>query len=293
MATCISGDGRTVGGVWTNGNTSNPVIWNVTGMVKMPEGPEGFAWVNTTSRNGEVIAGYTHTPHPESSDYFLSEATCWGASGGVRRMGHLAGGGYCEITSCSANGEILAGKDSVGYDEVPAIWIKNQGPVSFSSYLKRKYDFDLPSWVTDRLYVSPSGRQFGGDGWIIDTRIPKIPEISVVQSTNSELKDGKANKFFGHCKVGILSGKETFTIRNTGNAELTGLSIALQGKHASGFRVSSLRLKSLPPGATTTFKVAFKPGIKGNQACILRIKSNDADENPFDIKLSGTGILAK
>jgi hypothetical protein len=47
---------------------------------------------------------------------------------------------------------------------------------------------------------------------------------------------------------------------------------------------------SLAPGSSTTFKVIFKPSAKGTRKANIHIKSNDADENPFDIKLTGQGV---
>lgn len=47
---------------------------------------------------------------------------------------------------------------------------------------------------------------------------------------------------------------------------------------------------SLAPGASTTFKVTFKPTAAGTRKAAIHIESNDADENPFDIKLGGEGV---
>lgn len=35
--------------------------------------------------------------------------------------------------------------------------------------------------------------------------------------------------------------------------------------------------------------MSFKPFAKGTRSASLRIKSNDTDENPFDIRLTGSG----
>ena len=48
--------------------------------------------------------------------------------------------------------------------------------------------------------------------------------------------------------------------------------------------------KALAPGASTTFKVTFKPAAAGSRIAVIKIASNDSNENPFDIKLTGTGI---
>jgi hypothetical protein len=47
---------------------------------------------------------------------------------------------------------------------------------------------------------------------------------------------------------------------------------------------------SLAPGTSTTFKVTFKPAAKGKRVAALAIASNDPDEDPFGIKLSGEGV---
>lgn len=44
------------------------------------------------------------------------------------------------------------------------------------------------------------------------------------------------------------------------------------------------------PSGSTTFTVAFTPAGVGTRSAALHISSNDADENPYDIALSGTGL---
>ena len=41
---------------------------------------------------------------------------------------------------------------------------------------------------------------------------------------------------------------------------------------------------------TATFTVTFKPKHTGSRSETIYIKSNDADENPFSIKLVGAGV---
>ena len=82
---------------------------------------------------------------------------------------------------------------------------------------------------------------------------------------------------------------KTFTIRNTGSAKLTKLAVTINGRHAKDFIVGKPRKASLPPGGSTTFKVTFKPLVAGTRKAAIHIRSNDANENPFDIKLTGKG----
>ena len=46
-------------------------------------------------------------------------------------------------------------------------------------------------------------------------------------------------------------------------------------------------------GGSTTFTLIFTPGASGSRSASLSIASNDADENPFVIALSGTGGTAQ
>ncbi|MCB1133094.1 MAG: choice-of-anchor D domain-containing protein, partial [Verrucomicrobiae bacterium] len=82
----------------------------------------------------------------------------------------------------------------------------------------------------------------------------------------------------------------TMTIRNTGNTDLTGLAVSTSGSHPSDFIATAPGATTLAPDATTTFTVTFTPTADGPRAAQLQIASNDADENPFDIELTGTGL---
>lgn len=114
-------------------------------------------------------------------------------------------------------------------------------------------------------------------------------EISIQQPVGSELKDGTAKKSFGTVKLGKKSSAKTFTIKNAGGKTLKNLSVAVTGKHKKDFTTTAPSKKSLAPGASTTFKVTFKPTAKGTRKAALEIKSNDKDESPFDVKVTGLG----
>lgn len=111
------------------------------------------------------------------------------------------------------------------------------------------------------------------------------PEIAVKQPSSTDLVDG-GTKSFGSVKTG-LSYTKTFTIKNVGSSKLKNLAVSLSGARA--FRMSKLSKTSLLPGTKTTFTVTFKPTSVGAKSAILRIASNDADENPFEINLEGAG----
>jgi Abnormal spindle-like microcephaly-assoc'd, ASPM-SPD-2-Hydin len=116
------------------------------------------------------------------------------------------------------------------------------------------------------------------------------PEITVRQPDGTALMDGTAAVSLGKVRIGKTGKLKTFRISNNGDADLTGLSIAKTGKNKADFIIGKLSKTTLIKGASTTFTVAFKPGKTGARTAAIKIASNDADENPFDIKLTGTGL---
>lgn len=140
------------------------------------------------------------------------------------------------------------------------------------TYLQGKTGFTTPTW----------------NGYPCLAVVP-APEISVEQPVGSGLADGKAKKSFGSIKKGKSGVAKIFTIRNAGNSYIKGLAIVKDGPHSKNFNISALGATSLAPGKSTTFKVTFSPTSTGKRNAAIHIKSNDADENPFDIKLTGMG----
>lgn len=120
------------------------------------------------------------------------------------------------------------------------------------------------------------------------TRLSPSPEIGVTQA-DIAIPDG-GSKNFGPATA-LRPALLTFVIVNTGNSNLTGLGIAIDGPDAGQFILSSLPTAPVPgPAGSTTFAVAFTPQGAATRAATLRISSNDADESPYDIALSGTGL---
>ena len=70
---------------------------------------------------------------------------------------------------------------------------------------------------------------------------------------------------FGNANTGASVAK-TVTIRNTGTANLKGLAVTRSGTNATDFVIGSLGATSLVPGASTTFKVTFKPRAAGSRS---------------------------
>jgi hypothetical protein len=116
------------------------------------------------------------------------------------------------------------------------------------------------------------------------------PEIGVEHPLGTNLVDGSTTAVsYGSALVGSQVLK-TFTIRNTGTADLTGLTITRDGTHAADFNITENPVAPVPPGGSATFTVAFQPSATGVRTAAIHIASNDLNETPFDIKLTGTGV---
>jgi hypothetical protein len=76
-------------------------------------------------------------------------------------------------------------------------------------------------------------------------------------------------------------------VRNDGVLDLTGLALSVDG--SADFVAGVLGLTTLAPNQSITFDVTFTPSAAGARAAVLRVASNDPNENPFDINLTGTG----
>ena len=124
------------------------------------------------------------------------------------------------------------------------------------------------------------------------SEIVAAPEIVVEQPAATGLVDGVSAVAFGNVNAGATT-QRVFTIRNTGTADLTGLAATWDGNAAGRFTAGAFGATTLAPGASTTLTVTFAPVAAGNQSGTLRIASNDADENPFDVTVSGTGVAAE
>ncbi|HEX7260226.1 MAG TPA: choice-of-anchor D domain-containing protein, partial [Luteolibacter sp.] len=122
---------------------------------------------------------------------------------------------------------------------------------------------------------------------IVVTGTGTMPEIAVEQPLATSILDA-GSKSYGSVLVGTSSSL-TYTIKNTGDGNLTGLAITKSGTNAADFTVTTAPAATVAPGGSTLFVVKFTPGDVGSRSAAIQISNNDSDEKPFDINLSGTG----
>jgi hypothetical protein len=138
--------------------------------------------------------------------------------------------------------------------------------------------------ATDNLDLSPNTLTINSVG---------DPEIAVEQPAGTDRTDGSASIAFGTFNSGSSSAAKTFTVRNTGTSPLSISGVSFTGGNAGDFTVNTTGMAaSVAAGGSTTFSVTFTPGASGARSTTLQIQNTDANENPFDITLTGNGNTA-
>jgi len=139
-------------------------------------------------------------------------------------------------------------------------------------------------------YYLASGTNLNGTNTGSIASFTTGPEIAVEQPLLTNLVDGSASVSLPDALVETTTPVKTFTIRNVGNLDLTGLSISKDGADSDDFTVSGPVSTTVVGGGSTTFTVSFTPGALGARTAAIHIASNDVDENSFDINLTGNGV---
>ncbi len=170
----------------------------------------------------------------------------------------------------------------------PAVSIGPNGRTTFTV----RFTPASPGVKTAALHIASNDSDENPfDITITGTGITTAPEIAVQQPAGTDLVDGVGSKDFGSVIVGANTSL-IFTITNSGTASLTGLGITIDGVSAAQFTVTANPVAPVGPNGSTTFTVRFAPTSAGVKTAALHIASNDGDENPFDITITGTGTLA-
>ncbi len=122
------------------------------------------------------------------------------------------------------------------------------------------------------------------------------PEINIQESSTDYLST--STFAFGSVVSGNNSSVKTFTIQNTGaaNLTLTGTpKVAISGTNASEFTIDQTStISPVTALGSTTFTITFSPTSQGAKTAQISIDNNDAtgSENPYIINLTGTGTVS-
>lgn len=191
-----------------------------------------------------------------------------------------------------SGGELYAGGWFATAGGMPARFLAKWDGTAWSA-LGSAVDNIVEAMVTDNtghLYI---GGDFCFAGSTLSPSIVKAslqpirPDIAVTQI--SPLADG-GSVTFATVVAGSSGAARSFTITNTGAADLSDLAVTKDGDDSAHFSVSELSATNIPTGpGTATFTVTFSPTSSGSKTAALHITSNvTGSKNPYDITLSGT-----
>jgi len=150
-----------------------------------------------------------------------------------------------------------------------------------------------------RMNGTVRGTQFGYSLWefeIYGNAGTPVPEINVT-GNGVTIADGDTTPStadhtdFGSADVAGGTVTRTFTIQNTGAAALSVSSVTISGTHAADFSVTTQPAASVAAGGNTTFQVQFDPSASGLRSASLSFGNGDADENPYNFSIQGTGTV--
>jgi RHS repeat-associated protein len=112
------------------------------------------------------------------------------------------------------------------------------------------------------------------------------PEINILQAPDG----GSFN--FGVIEIGNYR-EQTFTIQNLGDQDLVLYGspiVVVTGPDSDQFSVEQQPVSPVVPGGTRSFVIRFSPS-EGLKTAAISIVNNDWNENPYDITLTGTGVI--
>ena len=144
------------------------------------------------------------------------------------------------------------------------------------------------SIMNGRALAFTAGITFNGSGAALPSNSTNATGIAVQQPLGTSLTNGVGTNNFGSVAVGTNTSL-TFTITNTGTANLIGLGVTIAGANSAMFSVTTNPAASVSPGGTTTFTVRFAPVSSGVKTAALHIANSDINNNPFNIAITGTG----
>ncbi len=158
----------------------------------------------------------------------------------------------------------------------------------------RSYSFPLTAGnhTIQWIYEKDDSRKTGSDKvWIDRVILPDTTqEIAIQDPQRNLISSGAATMQLPEANDGGASAAQTFTIFNTGNADLFGLQVSVEGANSGDFTVTAPVNEAVIPGRSTTFGVSFTPKASGLRTATIRVRSNDADESNFLISVEGTGL---
>lgn len=122
--------------------------------------------------------------------------------------------------------------------------------------------------------------------------VSDAPVMSVTAGSNT-LTSGTGTYNFGNVDVNQSSTAITFTIANSGGADLQlsgNPAVTVSGANSAEFIVTQPTSTTVSTGSNITFQVVFTPTAAGTRTATVSI-ANNSSTNPYTFTLTGEGIL--
>lgn len=250
-----------------------------------------------------VAAGFGHTVAVKTDGTVIA----WGydelgsiaVPAGLKNVTAVAAGNFNSLALKSDGTVVAWGLDDRGQSTIPSglTGVKAMA-ANDDATIVLKNDGTILAWGSYASSIVPLEAQSGGIAIaaaeshvvaLVDASPATAPKIGLefggASLTSSPALVTSANVLFGQ------TGNLTFTIRNSGTASLTDLTVAVDGLNQAEFTVTEAPAASVvAPGASTTFTVQFTPTARGTRTATLHITSNDIYNSPFDVVLNGTCV---
>jgi photosystem II stability/assembly factor-like uncharacterized protein len=264
-----------------------------TGSGTITSSPTGISCPSTCSANFNSGTVVTLTQVAGSGSTFAG----WG--------GACSGTGSCSVTMSAAK-TVTATFNTTVTTFALSVTLAGTGsgtitssPSGITCPSTCSHDFNSGTVVT-LTEVAGSGSTFAGWGGACSGTGTCSVTMSAAKSVTATFNSSSGPAVtltptslnFGTVATGVLSPLKTVTLKNSGKATLTGISIAMTGTNISDFPETTTCTSSLVAGASCLIKVQFKPAAAGARSAAVSITDNAAG-SPQQVPLSGTGTTAK
>jgi len=196
----------------------------------------------------------------------------------------------------------LSGSSAVGSGSGPIVEIVFSSSSSSPAGTHKLSISNINNFYTTSFQDVTGAVNEGTQGSITITT-PAAPEIDVGEfNTMTSISDGDMTPSlsdgtdFGNVDVDGGKAETLFYIQNTGDGDLllTGSPIVqISGANASDFTVTMEPASVLPGSSLDLFSIKFDPSAPGLRQAVISIANSDADENPYNFAIQGTGISNK
>ncbi len=164
---------------------------------------------------------------------------------------------------------------------------------SSSNKFNDDYNYEFIDCPNDNKPVANWDNLNTGNGTpgVINCNTPE-PEIEI-QGNGIEIVNGATSPNtaddtdFGNVAVAGGTNPNTFTIHNTGTADLDITSIT--SSNATEFAISGATLGLITPGNSASFTVTFDPNATGTRTATITVNSDDANESVYTFGVTGNG----